>query len=150
MIPPNTYLDVPKIYEESKSCLKQETEGTCTGTKCFYSLTYFSTHSLCDPGYVFKGSPNEAQISWVQESHPNVAHPLSARKQQVMGPCGHPSITADSCDPKHKDWHWQNFSWWFASNECWTHSIRNGNCDGASDNHSHPIDCSPPLSSPVL
>lgn len=148
MIPPNTYFGIHIIYEESKSCLKQETEGKSTSTKCFYSLTYFSIHSKmcsCDREYVFKGSPNEAQIYWVQEYQLHVA--LTDRKQQVKGLCSHPSITANSCDPKHKDLHWQNFSWWFASHDCWTHSIINSNCDSASDNHSDLIDCAPPLSS---
>jgi len=78
-----------------------------------------------------------------------VAHPLTNRKQQVRGRCSHSPITAHSCDP-NQDLHWQNFSWWFASNECWTRSIINSNCDSDSNNHSYLTDCSPPLSSTVL
>lgn len=116
----------------------------------FHTLTHFSICSLRDHEYVFKVSPNEAQIYWVQEYQLNVAHLLADRKQQVKGLCHHSPIIANSRDPKHKDLHWQNFSWRFASNECWTQSIINGNCDSSSDNHSYLIDCSLPLSLPVL
>lgn len=78
-----------------------------------------------------------------------VAHLLTDRKQQVRGLCSHSPITAHSCDPD-QDLHWQNFSWWSASSECWTRSIINSNCDGDSNNRSYLTDRSPPLSSPVL